>query len=74
VLGVLPIPRHEEHEFFMAWRGTFDAEAFNAQAAMNRDARGPAELAGDGRSKPRSRDGLWISPSPKAISSIKTLT
>jgi len=32
-LGAMADPEHEEHESFMEWRGPFDPEAFDAQAA-----------------------------------------
>ncbi len=32
-LEALANPRHEEHESFMEWRGPFDSETFDAQAA-----------------------------------------
>lgn len=40
VEAALADPEHEEHESYMEWRGSFDPEAFDAQAATKMMRRG----------------------------------
>ena len=47
-LEALTDPKHERHKEFMEWSGSFDPEAFNAEAGNEANAAGIAKLAGDG--------------------------